>query len=90
MTADEIQATWRLIEAEGRQEQGWHVRKLAGAGQHDLQAGRRMPSGSVGLLYEVGSAMVAADAEWPDAKGFRTDIEVSRPAPTAGSGSRWN
>jgi hypothetical protein len=76
VTPEGIETTWKLIEAEGRLERGWHVRKLEGAGQHDLQVGRRMPSGSVGLLYEVSSAMIAVDAAWPDAKGFRTDVEM--------------
>ena len=82
MTSEQIEQIWQEIEAEGRSEQGWHIRRLPGAGNHDLKVGRRVPSGSVGLLYEIESSIIPADTEWPEGKGFSTDIETLEPGPS--------
>lgn len=82
MTPDYIEETWQQIEGEGRSKQGWHVRQLPHAGSHKLMIGRSMPSGSVGMVYEVNSSSIPADVEWPHGKGFVTDIETIRPGPS--------
>ncbi|SFO30263.1 PD-(D/E)XK motif protein [Sphingomonas sp. OK281] len=82
MTPDTVEDTWRTIEAEGRTERGWHVRKVSDGPVHELQAGRRMPSGSVGLLYELDASAVPSGTEWPDGKGFRTKVETLVPGST--------
>ncbi|MES2044561.1 MAG: PD-(D/E)XK motif protein [Pseudomonadota bacterium] len=82
MTLDRVEVTWSAIEAEGRTERGWHVRKVSDGPIHELQAGRRMPSGSVGLLYELDASAVPSGTEWPDGKGFRTNVETIAPGPT--------
>lgn len=81
MTGDEIEKIWKSIEAEGASKTGWHVRKISRGSPHDLLAGRKMPSGAVGLLYELDTSSVPAGTEWPDGKGFRTDIDVVEPGP---------
>lgn len=81
MIPEDFEAIWQAISIENRQERGWHVRKLVGTKKHELQVGRSMPSGRVGLLYAVRSAEVPADVNWPDGKGFRTDVEVIKPGP---------
>lgn len=81
MTPDEIEVTWSAIESEGRTERGWHVRKISAGSAHELHAGRRMPQGSVGLLYDLDADAVPPGAEWPDGKGFRTDIVPLAPGP---------
>ncbi len=40
-----------------------------------------MPTGSVGLLYEVGSSNIPADVDWPVGKGFSIDVETVIPGP---------
>lgn len=79
MTGDEIEVIWKFIEAEGASRTGWHARKVSRGSPHDLLAGRKMPSGAVGLLYELDASSVPAGTEWPDGKGFRTDIDVIEP-----------
>ncbi|MGQ3489061.1 PD-(D/E)XK motif protein [Roseovarius pacificus] len=81
MTGDEIEDIWKSVEAEGASRPGWHARKISRGSPHDLLAGRKMPSGTVGLLYEIDASSVPAGTEWPDGKGFRTDIEVVKPGP---------
>jgi len=82
VTPENIEATWQDIEAEGKAERGWHVRQLSGAGSHTIMVGRKAPTGTVGLLYEIASSSVPADLEWPDGKGFSTDIETLVPGPS--------
>jgi len=82
VTPDEVELVWSTIEAEGRSERGWHVRKISAGSAHDLQAGRRMPQGTVGLLYDLDVAAVPSGTEWPSGIGFRTDIETLTPGPT--------
>lgn len=82
MTPEEIEATWSAIEAEGRSEPGWHVRKISAGSAHNLQVGRRMPQGSVGLLYVLDAAAVPPGTEWAEGKGFRTDVEALSPGPS--------
>ncbi|GFE65088.1 PD-(D/E)XK motif protein [Litoreibacter roseus] len=79
MTGDEIEEIWKSIEAEGASRTGWHARKISRGSPHDLLAGRKMPSSAVGLLYELDASSVPAGTEWPDGKGFRTDIDVVEP-----------
>lgn len=81
MTAEEIEAIWQEIEQEGHQESGWHGRKISRGSPHDLLAGRRMPSGSVGLLYDIDASSVPAGTEWPEGKGFRTQVQMITPGP---------
>jgi hypothetical protein len=81
VTAEEIELVWSAIEAEGRTERGWHVRKISAGSVHDLQAGRRMPQGTVGLLYDLDAAAVPPGTEWPNGIGFRTDVEALSPGP---------
>lgn len=82
MTPGEIEGVWSAIEAEGRTERGWHVRKISAGSIHDLQAGRRMPPGSVGLLYDLDAEAVPAGTEWPSGSGFRTDVETLARGPS--------
>lgn len=81
MTSDEMSAVWSTIESEARREPGWHVRKISKGPIHDLQAGRRMPSGAVGLLYELDAGAVPIGTEWPDGKGFRTEVRTLADGP---------
>lgn len=81
MTGEDIEAIWQEIEAEGRQQSGWHGRKISRGSLHDLLAGRRMPSGSVGLLYDLDASSVPPGTEWPEGKGFRTEVQVVTPGP---------
>lgn len=79
MTGEDIESIWREIEKEGLRESGWHGRKISRGSPHDLQAGRRMPSGSVGLLYDVNASSVTPGTEWPESKGFRTQVQTITP-----------
>lgn len=84
MTGEDFEAIWREIETEGHSKSGWHGRKISRGSPHDLLAGRRMPSGSVGLLYDLDASSVPPGTEWPEGKGFRTQIQVV----TQGPGSK--
>ncbi|MBW0145777.1 PD-(D/E)XK motif protein [Sphingomicrobium clamense] len=79
MTPEELEEIWIALEHEGRTEAGWHVRKLRLNSTHQLMAGRRAPSGTVGVLYEVASSAVPGGTAWPDGKGFNTSIETISP-----------
>lgn len=84
MIGEDIEAIWQEIEKDGHRESGWHGRKISRGSPHDLLAGRRMPSGSVGLLYDLDASSVPPGAEWPEGKGFRTKVQMI----TAGSGGK--
>lgn len=84
MTGEDIEALWQEIEREAHRESGWHGRKISRGSPHELLAGRRMPSGSVGLLYDLDASSVPPGAEWPEGKGFRTQVQMI----TAGSGGK--
>jgi len=76
LTGDDIEAIWQDIEREGNKQSGWHVRKISRGSPNDLLAGRRMPSGNVGLLYDLDASSVPPGSEWPEGKGFRTQIQI--------------
>lgn len=84
MTGEEIEAIWQEIEEEGHKESGWHGRMISRGSPHDLLAGRRMPSGSVGLLYDIDASSVPPGTEWPEGKGFRMQVQMI----TAGSNGK--
>lgn len=81
MTGEDVEAIWQAIEQEGNQQPGWHGRKISRGSPHDLLAGRRMPSGSVGLLYNLDASSVPPGIEWPEGKGFRTQVQPVTPGP---------
>lgn len=81
MTGEDVEAIWQAIEREGNQQSGWHGRTISRGSPHGLLAGRRMPSGSVGLLYDLDASSVPAGTEWPEGKGFRTQLQPLSPGP---------
>jgi len=81
VTGEEIEKVWQEIEAEAKPQAGWHLRKISRGSPHELLAGRKMPSGSVGLLYELDASSIPAGTEWPEGKGFRTQVQVIAPGP---------
>lgn len=81
MTGEDIEAIWLAIEQEGNKQPGWHGRTISRGSPHNLLAGRRMPSGSVGLLYDLDASVVSPGTEWPEGKGFRTQLQPLTPGP---------
>jgi hypothetical protein len=81
VTGEDVEAIWQAIEQEGHRQSGWHGRKISRGSPHDLLAGRRMPSGSVGLLYDLDASSVPPGTEWPEGKGFRTQVQPVTPGP---------
>lgn len=68
MTA--IAEAWTALEAEGRREPGWHVRRVYPAAPCEILAGLRRPDDIPGLLLEVPAGQVPPDLALPRSNGF--------------------
>ena len=61
---------WRLMEAEGRTEPGWHVRRIQPAAACAVYAGLHQPERTPGLLLELAVDDVPANLVFPRSSGF--------------------
>lgn len=68
MTA--VAEAWSALEAEGRRESGWHVRRVHPAASCEILAGLRRPDDIPGLLLEVPVDQVPLDLALPRSNGF--------------------
>jgi hypothetical protein len=71
MTA--VAEAWAALEAERRQEVGWHVRRVHPAAPCEVLAGMRRPDGIPGLLLEVPIDQVPPDLALPRSNGFTVE-----------------
>lgn len=68
MTA--VAEAWTALEAEGRREPGWHVRRVHPDARCEILAGLRRPDDIPGLLLEVPVDQVPRDLALPRSSGF--------------------
>ncbi len=68
MTA--VAEAWAALEAEGRREPGWHIRRVHPAAPCEILAGLRRPDDIPGLLLEVPVDQVPPDLALPRSNGF--------------------
>jgi len=68
MTA--VAEAWAALEAEGRREPGWHVRRVHPVAPCEILAGLRRPDDIPGLLLELPVDQVPPDLVLPRSNGF--------------------
>lgn len=61
---------WQRIEAEGRTESGWHVRRIETGAVCEISAGIHQPDQTPGLLLELSVDDVPGDVTFPRSTGF--------------------
>jgi hypothetical protein len=71
-----IAGFWDALQAEGRTEPGWHLRRVDAGSSCDLFAGLRQPGATPGLLLEVPIEMVPSDLQFPESRGFAVEPQL--------------
>lgn len=66
----DVTDAWSRLAQEGRQEMGWHVRRVHPGASCEIFAGIRQPSGTLGLILELGTENVPAGLVFPRSNGF--------------------
>lgn len=71
-----VTEAWTALVSEGRQERGWHVRRVHPEAPCEVLAGIRQPGSTPGLIIELAPEDVAPGLVLPRSNGFSVEPEL--------------
>ncbi len=77
-----VAEAWDTILSEGRQEPGWHARRVYAGSACDIRSAVRAPDSALAVLFEVGAKSIPPGADFSNCIGFELSPETIEPSPS--------